>query len=399
MEGPGKVSFQLNRTFQDLPPLITQLVDEYPAFSQHERASIADAALWAAAKEGPLSADAVRGHLNRIQNEYRSRTASQHTLVSHVSVPFDYALSGTCHLGVSVQMRKVAPTALSATELRREAVKRYGRDYEITPMRAVVARVQAQSIWDAFERAEYAVDLLRGAWNFVLNRPRGYTMSFGRRPDPVNQIRWSSPMTVHTNDTAARLGDWWVPSESKDTIKCRRPSIPPGSLGRAASRILRLVNDSPSKALLEPAMVRYCRALDEPQPFTAFLHLWSLLEFLTGGLSKDYEVNTRRAAAVAASPELELPIVQSLRRYRNQAVHAATKSPHEETIVHQTRLFVERLLAFMIYEHHYFASTDQLFDFLDLPPDPVALEDRLSRLNEERKLLETALRLRRGESK
>jgi hypothetical protein len=119
---------------------------------------------------------------------------------------------------------------------------------------------------------------------------------------------------------------------------------------------------------VEAALRRYSAALDVTDWETAFAKLWSLLEVLTITAGATYDVTVRRALFVQrADRSLQRQKLHHLRDFRNAIVHADSWSPDSEVLLCHLKKFVDDLLVFVINRGHYFASVDDLAQFLDLP--------------------------------
>ncbi len=138
--------------------------------------------------------------------------------------------------------------------------------------------------------------------------------------------------------------------------------------------IRRAITKSPFRDDLQGSIARYCRALDEAEPERSFLKLWSLLEYLTSMIGKDYDTLIRRALNAMPATNLDRHLLYACKQYRNNSVHSGSDSASEINVVQLHRFVSEVLLLGLSYSE-FFQSREELGQFLSLP----RTKDKLSR--------------------
>jgi hypothetical protein len=130
---------------------------------------------------------------------------------------------------------------------------------------------------------------------------------------------------------------------------------------------------------LEDAVIRYVRALDLPDLHAAFLRLWGTLEALTDTERSrvNYERTVKRVAFHYEDAELHRDVLQHLKAFRNENVHAGHRADKIETIVYQLKMYVENLIYFYMSNHQGFTSLDEALEFADLPLGTDELDRRI----------------------
>jgi hypothetical protein len=231
--------------------------------------------------------------------------------------------------------------------------------------------VRARSPFEAADNALDALDLARGLLNWGENRRTFMRFSSGISK-PVNEIRLGPIHTLHRPDGRLATETWWYePSFQASTFPF---AVQQPLVNFQASAIQRL-RRHPYQRLCEDAVIRYTRALDEGEPVTAFLKLWSVLELLTGS-SHSYDTAIRRVSFLFQEHYYHLLVLNHLRRFRNATVHESATSQAIQTYLYQLKRYVDTLLTFHLTRGRRLVSLDRAIEFLDLPPDEVELARR-----------------------
>jgi hypothetical protein len=124
-------------------------------------------------------------------------------------------------------------------------------------------------------------------------------------------------------------------------------------------------------------LVRYVRALDEPDLSSSFLKLWAVLEDLTATGRSTYDVTIRRASFVLLDRPYHRNVLEYLRTWRNRIVHEGASVDDAEQFINQLNTYVHTLLLFLLRRSDAFSSMEEFGMFLDLPTDAVVLRQRL----------------------
>jgi hypothetical protein len=263
------------------------------------------------------------------------------------------------------------------------------RDPDPSDFASVRIRLSARSTDEAGEAAFDAIDLLRGIWNFNLNRP---TISrwFTGRPHPVNLIRLGPVHTLHQPDGALAQQTFWYD-----------PFYTPGEPARISddkwtyiftntAAIRRRLAALPYSAAIRDVFIRYTRALDSSDFEKAFLKLWNLLETLTDtAAGESYDKTIRRALYIWRDAEWEGAVLHHLRTCRNASVHSGYSTDRAEKYVYQLKRYVEELIIFHLTARPVFGTIRVMAEYFELPRDPDTLRKKIA-------LFERALRFRRA---
>ena len=253
----------------------------------------------------------------------------------------------------------------------------------------VLISVDARSPLDAAEQAFDAVDLLRGIWNFGLNRKHLSRNSYGNR-QPANEIVLGPLHSLHLPGGKLATEMWWYDPEYQKPVK-------PYNLRGIKEKLLLDKIEKSGRALLkrqkyrtvvELAIKEYCRALDHRNWSNAFLKLWSVLELLTHTEKANYSNTIQRASFVWTDAEYHKEVLNHLRHLRNSFVHENKSTDDVETYMYQLKRYVEALISFHLGMGLSFSSISEAAEFMDLPVEKQVIRKKIEKL-------ETALKYRK----
>ena len=248
---------------------------------------------------------------------------------------------------------------------------------------AVRVSVKARSNHDAFVTAMNSLDLLRGIWNLFLNRSRLNRYWGGNRRDPVNLIVLGPTHILHDPKGKPVEGEsTWIETTYVDSPRCEDLNKKWKGLRNFKEWVRTQLPRIKYRSIIEDAILRYVRGLDSRDLNTSFVKLWGVLETLTGfGNSSTYSDLIRRVAFLSEDPTFELQVLKHLQTYRNTTVHVGEHTiepgPETEIVLYQLKWYVERLLEFHLANRFHFNSVDEAAQFMDSPPNPIALSNSI----------------------
>ena len=234
----------------------------------------------------------------------------------------------------------------------------------------VIVSAKAKSPSAAVHKALRALDLQRALWCALANPTMSITLG-GPSLKPINVVRLGSQHTLHlAKGEPAAEAIWFDPGFVETSIFRFQKS----ALARKhSSWAMKRLRTSSYQDQIVSALVRYVRALDEQDATTAFLRLWSALESLTTPGVADYDRLVRRCVFLFRDATYHRQILEHLREYRNETVHAGEFSDHARTLCYQTQMYFLALVWFHIRNASFFKSLDEANAFLDSPADKAGL--------------------------
>ena len=140
------------------------------------------------------------------------------------------------------------------------------------------------------KRCEYAasdsaldsLDLLRGMWNLRYNHSKTLPLYATPRPAPLNSIVLGPFHSLHNKNGTLATNVFWWDSSYRNPIQLLPIEKDYEALKQHERLLRKLIAKSRFCPYLNQGLVRYARALDESDLSSAFIKLWSVLEYLTG---------------------------------------------------------------------------------------------------------------------
>lgn len=247
---------------------------------------------------------------------------------------------------------------------------------------AIGVKIKAKSNLAAANKALQAIDLFRAI--LCLQGNSGMQIIFGGNAHkPINVVRMGSLQSLHKeNGSEACDAVWYEPSYREAPIfKFEKPDIARENFGYAIRRI-RLSKFG--KEIAE-SLVRYARALDDPDPNTAFLRLWGAFESLLTPGHADYDELVSRCCFILKDSEYHKQVLMHLREYRNASVHAGQETDQARTNCFLLQDYYRNLLWFLVARSISFKSLAEAHEFLSMP-------NNMDLLLKQRRLLDKAIK-------
>lgn len=230
----------------------------------------------------------------------------------------------------------------------------------------VVVILKAKSASAAVNKALRVLDLQRALWCLMGNP--GMQISFGSSSfKPINVVRLGGRHTLHFPSGKSAIDSiWFDPAFIEAPIfRLSKPAV----IRKNCFWALKRIAASKYKNELVSALVRYVRALDEPDSNTAFIRLWSALESLTTPGFADYDRLIRRCSFLFKENAYHRQILEHLREFRNESVHAGEQSEMARTLCYQVQRYFHALIWFHVRNAMFFSSLEEANAFLESPVD------------------------------
>lgn len=369
----GKVGFRGFVT-QDILAVIDSSIEFSEPLPEVEKRRIIWTGIVSAAKE-KLSDITILAEISKKEREFLQQPKRPFVLATSLSIARPTPLTRTEISGCRMRFEASLPKRFD-----REKIKNIIRHYVVgdlpTWYTTIRASVRARSEYEAAEAALDAIDLLRGIWNLFFNRQIGIRMSSGRKR-PVNAVLLGPLHTLHEPRGKLALEKFWYDPEYIEPVQCKDLHQSWGKLQRFERTVRRKLVNHGYRDNIEEAIRRYVRALDSRDWNSSFLRLWSLLEFLTATERADYKQTIRRVLFLHQEREFHEQILNHLRNYRNRTVHTGEETREIETLLHQLRQYVERLLEFHLATRFRFSRLTETAESLHQSPDLPSLQSRL----------------------
>lgn len=370
--GPdGRTSFS-GFELEDCLPALHSMLDFPPIAGETDTSSLVWGGLAKAGKD--LTSESFLKAINQELNATLAKKEQCYVLLTSISlngldIPKQVQIAGaTIRFSANYPIRFQLPRARLLDEQHVPV--------PLTPENycKVMVVVKAKSPRAAVKKALHALDLQRAMW-CLMGNPQMQIGRGGASLAPINVVRLGSRHTLHL-PTGARAADlmWFEPSFKEASIfRAERPQI----VRKNSRWALRKIAASPYGDRLVGSLIRFVRALDEPEPSTAFLRLWGALEALTTPGQADYEKIVKRCSFLFRENAFHRQLLEHLREYRNATVHAGEESELARTHCFQLQLYFSSLVWFHLKNAEFFRTLDEANFFLDSPDNLSELQRRL----------------------
>lgn len=224
-----------------------------------------------------------------------------------------------------------------------------------------------------------ALDLQRAIWCLIAN----YDMQmWGNEWEPINRIRLGQVHTAHALSGVCDPQAVWYEPNFTEAV----PFSPDDNVRfeTDCDYVRTQLAKSKYSGQLKNGLIRYVRALDERDQNVAVLKLWGAIEQLAAPGEFNVDSVPRRCSFLFKDTAYHKQMLEHLRDYRNESVHAGDQSDSAKIHCFNLQFYFRQLIFFHLREAETFDSLAMANQFLDMPSDKVQLDQR-------KKLIEKAL--------
>jgi hypothetical protein len=328
--------------------------------------------------------DAVSEEVKRVENDYLNQEPVTFSLLTSLSIMYFPELEDIHVEDAHVTFFENPPNGFSQQHTN-FADLLYPAQLP-TRYTWVVVTVKARCPYSAYTQAAFALDLLRGLWNYALDRRRQRFSNL--RPKPLNSIVLGPIHTMHHQDGTPALDVYWYePSYIEESSLCDFKRNYNG-VKRIEKLYLSKLQRCTYGQEIRDTIVQYARSLDLSDLHASLIQLWTVLERVTGTLPGDtYDVTIHRALFLFNDKDFHGMALERLRHERNNFVHANQQVSHIEESLCELRQYVCACLNFAITYSANFTSFAHYSQFLDLPFSLEEVVKRKKRVQEDMDLL------------
>lgn len=362
--------------FKEYETVLFRMLDFPDSIPEVEARSI----LWQSLKtvgKQPVVVKALLAELNKRVEQYLQRPVSRFVLLTSLSVRCEQNISP---IRIGQDQVILGKVPLRFYQESRPLLEKASLSLALQLPEnylSVRVHVSARSTHEAANKALGHLDLLRGLWNLFYSQGHSIRWTFGGKPPRINRIVTGPIHTLHS--TTGKLLDentWWYDPTFIKPISTKDIGKDWDEIADFVSNIRTHLSKSNYSNILEEAIIRYARALDEHNLNSAYVHLWSVLELLTYTVEASYKVTVRRAAFVFDDYSYYSQVLNHLREYRNQFIHHFASDSGVETYIYQLKNIVEHIIRFHLYMGLKFSSIQDVAEFLDMPHEFKRLEGK-----------------------
>lgn len=359
-----------------------------------ERRRIIALSIRAVAQRGTITPKALIGEFSKQENLYLDRKPQEYVLVTNLSMRYLPDFRRSAILGSPITISPKLPKQFVRKPVIDLARPRFFGDFP-TNYSYVRVLIKSRSEFEAAEKAQDALDLLRGLWNFSLNYSGGHRRIFSKK-EPINQIVLGPLQTLHKRNGELATRDYWYESDYIGPLPCFDMRSRQNRVKKEVTAMRQYLAKSAYRRDIEDAIRQYTRALDTRDYNNAFLGLWRVMEKLTATTRQGYDITIRRASFLWGDSKFAEQVLRHLKTYRNRTVHEGTNTSEIETYLFQIKHYVEALLNFHIHSCKVFkfSSLKDAAGFFDHPSDVPILQTKLEELRNQMNIVRKAIKFR-----
>ena len=375
----GSVSFS-GFEYHEIMAVLHNMVDFSKCAHDIEQHSVVHTAVSNVAKLGDLTESLVIEEVNKQIRTNLNKREEKYFLLTSISIKKPYPFSRLEIDGCTIRILTFHYPKKYIN--RQNALRHLEHDIEASPTSyaKVIVAVHSKSEKGAATKALNALDVARSVLCLFANSSMEI---IGDPINPINNVRLGGAHTIHSkNGKAHEACCWFEPNFKKaNTFK-------PNNINTFKSNtkwFLKQLNKSNYSNILKSSLLRFVRALDEKDKNIALLRLWGALEELACPDGANYDLVIRRVSFLFLERDYHKQVLEHLREYRNSNVHAGDESDKAKSHCFQLQFFYYELILFHIKNATYFTSLEEANNFLDLPSNIKALENK-------KKLIEKAIK-------
>lgn len=318
---------------------------------------------------------------NELARKFFAQPTSDFHLVSSVSVksfPFKWAAVDRCRIWPLPNRKRYA---LPAVTRYVDSSSPIGQHLSRTRYRLLRVSVSGRTIYEASETALAAINHLRALWNLFARIGSWSIRGGSSKASPLSVVHGGPVHTLHHPD-GSPVDDvyWYEPSFVGDQklfdASTKKWAYMERSRKWATKRIKAVSYGDDVKHLLD----RYVQALDSPNLDVAFLHMWGLLEKMTGTVGARYDDTVKRSVRLMTDRDTSVEMIEAVRSRRNQYVHSARSADDSDQIAYMVKSFVDPHLIWLLRNDFGVTSVEEYGEILGLSADSSALAGRCDRL-------------------
>lgn len=329
------------------------------------------------AKSGTLKADKLLKEISKQESAYSKKPLTDFVLITNMSIKPLVTLRNIMVNGCRIKFSGFLPKKLNSA---RKNFLKYNKNHVFGDMPSfytvITITARGRSDLEAGECALNAINTIRSIWNLYYNRGIGTGISSGRR-EPVNKIVLGPLHSLHLK--SGEFERFWYETKYVRPLATKDISSDLPNLRQFEKKVRRITLSSSAtiKEKIMKGLLWYVSALDEWDHESAFLKLWSLLEFLTDTTEDRYDVTIRRMASICKDTDFHKEILEHLRKCRNGTIHLNQSPEYAYTLMFQIKRYVETLLIFYLFDGGHFNDTEEIKEYLSLSSNKDSLKTRV----------------------
>lgn len=250
----------------------------------------------------------------------------------------------------------------------------------------LVIKVEARTPDDAVHAAIEEIDFIRGIFSFFANPSMSISLLAGKKKG-INRIRLGGLHSVHYEDGALASKEYWYEPDYTPRTPYTFNHEKLKKIALKVRKIIRRIEQIQGGDKIKDGIIRYVRALDEPNNDHLIIKLWGALEATVGENDKS-DIIVKRCSYLYKDQEHVRQVLEIAKVYRNRNVHGNHSSNLADQIGHHLHSIFTNLVLFYVGSKD-LVSVSEANSFLDSPLSSGDLERKIF-------LLKKASRFRSG---
>lgn len=387
----------------ELDAQLNRIIEYGENFSFHTKKSLRDKALRACIKSNKINKDEFKKELNKEISIYKTITDKEYILTTSLSLAD----------GLPIKRIKLPDAVIQSHE--KGLPKKYqGRATYIdrwnelfkgeSPIpdsyTAVTIKVKAKSPEDAADMALNNLDLVRGILGFHVNPSGDFSFLFGTpKTKPINKITLGGMHALHSTNGKLILKDsfWFEPNyKERPTHTISKERLP--TIKKSITIIIEGINkyQDDDRETLTSAIIRYARALDDQDRNVIIQKLWATIESIVTPNESNCDKIAKRCSFLFKESKYVSEVLEGIRGYRNQYVHAGISEDEIDSHCYQLQNFLRSVIFFYISKASFFKSLNEAREFLDSPEELKDINKSIEMAERKVELLKLARKFREG---
>jgi len=352
---------------------------------------LVDRAITETVKSSSLTPNNLIKELQELFKKELNKKEKKYHLLSSISL-VDPLPFKQINIGKS-KIRFIASNYPKKYNDRKELIKKSRRRYSMLQIphagyTNIIITTKSKSEHQAASQCLDDIDLLRSLMSIFANSGMEIV---GNEWSPINKIRLGELHTLHkASGKNINLDTFWFEPNFEYINPYRLDTKKNKTFIKNIKWVIKQLEKCKYSNKLESALLRYVRAFDERDQNIALLHIWGALESITAYEENSKDKLPKRCAYLFSEYEYHKQILEHLREYRNQSVHAGDKNDQVKSYCYQLQGYFIEIIFFHLHRVNQFNTLEEANSFLDQPVE-------IKQLKYKRDLLNSVIKFRGGE--
>jgi hypothetical protein len=322
------------------------------------------------------NSEQLKRQIKKSEVEFLKKPSERFSLLSSFSFPYFEELQNVRYMNGGINLFRYGYPKKYKYKILNDELKKYSDSIPPHGYVPLVIKISARNYLEAVERGMDFIDIIRGIWNYSINRRVSSRMTFGLQ-DPINMIRLGPTLTLHFSNGKLACEQFWHELNYYQKSSTWDVAHRWQYISKEFLFIRKALKKLPYRNQFNKMFIRYTRALDSDDYETSYLKLWPLLEYLTDTINSNYDKTISRALFFYRDDVLSKELIEHLRLFRNKTVHTGETNRDLVPLLFQIKRIIERIIWFHLKLAGKFDTIEEFGKFLDLSKNKINLEGEI----------------------